>query len=365
MRARWRLWAGLGAIALGVAFFFTLYEGRPEPPPVGLAASRLTDAWVRIVGERALAGYWLVVRGTHVGDQVVAAGSAGELTHAAVYDPERGEVIEAVGSGVHRLPLRELIAEAYRLQIVRPRDYTQDSGRRAVERARSRVGFAYDYLGTIGLQSDARFYCTELCLDAYRARERGGMPPGVVHPEHMARFGDVLFDATRPSESPVARISDELRARFARRLEGSEGVVYAAEVAPGLWRGGQPDQKGVEWLRSRGIRTVINLRHFHGEDEGEIVRAAGMRYERIPLESTDPPSRAQVDRFLAIANDPRARPVYVHCLHGVDRTGAMIAVYRMQIERWSSSDSLAEMESFGAHGLLHDLRRFVAAFTPQ
>lgn len=358
-RSRWLL--ALGLLVAAIIAFFTLYPGAPERAPVGLAAAQVTDAWMRLVRERAAEGDWLVVRGTHFGDQVVAAGSAAELTHAAIYDPERGEVIEANGSGVHRAPLRELLAQARRLQLVRPRDWSPSAGHQAVERARSRIGHAYDWLGTIGAQSDRRFYCTELMLDAYRAREQGWMPAGVIHPEHMQRYGELLFDERRPEESPV-EIAAALRARFASRIEGARGVTYAAEVAPGIWRGGQPDAQGVEWLRSRGIKTVVNLRHYHGETEGELVRAAGLRYERIALESTDPPTEAQVQQFLSIVRDPEARPIYVHCLHGVDRTGTMIAVYRIQEQGWSSSDALAEMEHFGAHGVLHDLRRFVGSY---
>jgi protein tyrosine/serine phosphatase len=109
---------------------------------------------------------------------------------------------------------------------------------------------------------------------------------------------------------------------------------------------------------------VINLRHYHGGSEGELVRAAGMRYEHIPLESTDAPEPEQVARFLAIVRDPSAHPIYVHCLHGVDRTGTMIAVYRMEEQGWAPSDALAEMEHFGAHTILHDLRRFIGAYIP-
>lgn len=352
-------------VAAGIAIFFTFYEGRPEPTPVGLDAQRTTERWLETIHERALTGYWIVVRGTHIGDQVVAAGSAAQLTHAAVFDREADEIIEAHGTGVTVAPLRELIAQAWRVQVVRPRDYSEEEGRNAVARARSRLGSSYDWFGTIGLQQDRSFYCTELCVDAYRARERGWMPGGVIHPEHMTRYGELVWDSGgRPSASSVARTSDELRSRFAREIEGARGVAYAAQVAPDLYRGGQPDQEGVEWLRSIGIKTVVNLRHYHGDTEGERVRAAGMRYVRIPLESTDPPTDAQVRRFLSVIDDPDARPVYVHCLHGVDRTGAMLAVYRIREEGWNNADALAEMEHFGAHGILHDLRRFVGSYQP-
>ena len=344
----------------------TIYRGRPEPTPLGNTASRVTDRWIEAVHERAEAGYWIVIRGTHIGDQFVAAASAGALTHAAVYDEERDEVVEAVGKGVIRTPLRELLSQAHRLVLIRPRDFTAEEGRAAVERARSRLGHDYDWLGTVGAQSDRSFYCTELALDAFRARERGWMPEGVIHPEHMEEHGEIVFDSTRRRDDAarIEAIGDDLLARFASSIEGARGVDYAAQVAPGIYRGGAPDAEGVEWLKSIGIRTVVSLRHYHGSSEARLVRAAGMRYEQIRLESTDAPEPEQLEAFFRVVTDPDNQPVYVHCLHGVDRTGTMIALYRMEIQGWNNADALAEMEWFGAHGLLHDLRRFVGAYTP-
>jgi protein tyrosine phosphatase (PTP) superfamily phosphohydrolase (DUF442 family) len=262
-------------------------------------------------------------------------------------------------------PLRELLGQSMRMQLVRPRGYTLEKGRAAVARARGHVGKSYDWLGTVGVQTDRSFYCTELCADAYEARSQGWMAERVLHPEDMARYGEVLFDSgMRQRNATIAELGAELRGKVAKVLPAAQGVDYAAQVAPGVFRGGMPDDIGVQWLRAQGIRTVINLRHYHGDSEGELVRAAGMRYERIPLESTDAPEPEQVKRFLALVRDPQAQPVYVHCLHGVDRTGTMIAVYRMTVDGWTNSDALAEMEHFGAHSILHDLRRFVATYRP-
>lgn len=151
---------------------------------------------------------------------------------------------------------------------------------------------------------------------------------------------------------------------LAKRVEGVRGIAYVAEVAPGLYRGGAPDSDGVAWLKKRGIRTVINLRHFHGSSEGVKVRAVGMRYERIPLESSDAPEPGEIARFMSLVTDPKLRPIYVHCKHGVDRTGTMMAVLRMEIEGWSNADALAEMDHFGAHKIWRDLRNFVLTYRP-
>jgi len=156
-----------------------------------------------------------------------------------------------------------------------------------------------------------------------------------------------------------------LEARFARRLVDARGVAYAAEVAPGLYRGGQPSAEGIAWLKSKGIKTVLNLHHYHGDTEKRYVESMGLRYERIALTSRDAPRPEQVARFLEIVRDPSLRPLYVHCEHGVDRTGAMMAIYRMEEEGWSNPDAFAEMEHFEAHRIFQDLRKYVRAYRPQ
>jgi len=162
----------------------------------------------------------------------------------------------------------------------------------------------------------------------------------------------------------AARSAGAETRRTARRLPEARGVAYAAEVAPGLYRGGQPNAEGVAWLKSIGVKTVLNLRHYHGDTEKQMVESVGLRYERIAMTSRDEPPPEQVARFLAIVRDPSLRPLYVHCEHGVDRTGAMMAVYRMEDEGWTNADAYTEMESFGAHWIFRDLRNFVKTYRP-
>jgi protein tyrosine phosphatase (PTP) superfamily phosphohydrolase (DUF442 family) len=333
--------------------------GIPVRPPSGPAAEAQTDAWVKTVRDKGDQGGWLVVRGTHVGDQTVAALTMGTLSHAVVLDKEKEEVIEALATGVKVTPLRALLAQAHRLQIVRPQGWTTDLGKAAVARARGHVGRKYDWLGLVGVKNDARFYCTELAVDAYDGRKQGWKVHPIIFPADMAKLGALVFDSGPRDQGSV------LEARFARRLPEARGLSYAAEVAPGLYRGGQPDQQGIAWLKSIGIKTVVNLRHYHGSTEKQQVEAAGMRYERLALESSDAPERAEVARFLALARDPSLRPMFVHCLHGVDRTGTMMAVYRMEDEGWTNAEAFAEMQYFHANSIWRDLQRFVKAYIPK
>ena len=182
-------------VSIAAVGSYFAYRGHPELEPTGERAEAETAAWLRIVREQGKVGYWIVVRGTHPGDQVVAAASNARLTHAAVLDATRQEVIEAVGPGVRVVPLRDLLAESVRFQIVEPRGYTAERGARALTRARSHVGAPYDWFGTVGVQSDTSYYCSELCADAYNAREEGWMPRIVLHPERLSEFGRLVYDS--------------------------------------------------------------------------------------------------------------------------------------------------------------------------
>lgn len=67
---------------------------------------------------------------------------------------------------------------------------------------------------------------------------------------------------------------------------------------------------------------------------------------------------------MSLRLDPARRPIYVHCQHGVDRTGTIMAIYRMELEGWSNLEAFAEMDHFGAHRIWMDLRNFVRGYKP-
>lgn len=342
----------LSAAALAPSRALAQLPGAPVRAPNRPAADAETDRWMALVAEKGEHGSWLVLRGSGPGDQAVTP------SHAAVLDKDRNEAIEAVARGVVVTPLRALLAQAQRLMIVRPPGWTAEAGRRAVVRARGRVGRGHDWLGPVSAEREARVPCTELAVDAYEGRVLGWTLSRTIFPADLPRLGTVLADTGPRGGGAV------LEPRFARRLLDARGVSYAAEVAPGLYRGGQPDETGIAWLKSIGVKTIVNLRHYHGDTEGDRAVAAGLRYIRLPLESSDAPKRHQIARLLEILDDERLRPLYVHCLHGVDRTGAAMAVYRMEREGWSNVEAFAEMESFEAHRIFRDLRNFVRRYQP-
>lgn len=64
------------------------------------------------------------------------------------------------------------------------------------------------------------------------------------------------------------------------------------------------------------------------------------------------PHDSQVDDILSKINDPTNPPVFVHCMQGQDRTGVIIALYRVLYEGWAPKDAHDEMMALGYNSLL-------------
>jgi protein tyrosine/serine phosphatase len=116
-----------------------------------------------------------------------------------------------------------------------------------------------------------------------------------------------------------------------------------------LYRGAQPREGGISELAALGVNTIINLRDNDERAEREESEAhkAGLRYFNIPLARLGRPADEKVDRALALIDDPENGVVFVHCAHGEDRTGVVIAIYRISREGWTSEQAKEEANRLG------------------
>lgn len=148
--------------------------------------------------------------------------------------------------------------------------------------------------------------------------------------------------------------------QFAARLH-RPGLHMLGRVHAGLYRGGSPaGEDGYASLRGLGIKTIITLRPGGGEPE--LAARFGMRQISIPMFPERPPTPGQQEKFLALLSDTGLWPLYVHCARGRDRTGVMLALYRVRVDDWSRAAAIAEMERFGhSHREYPALEDFISA----
>lgn len=134
------------------------------------------------------------------------------------------------------------------------------------------------------------------------------------------------------------------------------------QVEPDVWRGGLPRKNGLERLKKMGVRTIVDLMDEDPTKWRQAAEKLDMKYVNIPTRRSRLIPSASIKQFLAIMEDPANRPIYVHCRSGRDRTGAMIAIYRIDNSNWSRERALKEMRSCGFNPMFTCLSKSVAAF---
>ena len=136
---------------------------------------------------------------------------------------------------------------------------------------------------------------------------------------------------------------------IAQDSTASPALPRFQQVSERLFRGGQPREGGINKLRELGINTVINLRGASDSTRAEEaeVRASGLNYFNIALPNWARPQDSRVARILEVIDAPESGRVFVHCKDGVDRTGLIVALYRMTHDGWTSAQALAEAERHG------------------
>ncbi len=143
-----------------------------------------------------------------------------------------------------------------------------------------------------------------------------------------------------------------------------EQLPNLQKVGNELWRGGQPSKDGFLRLKEKGVKTVINLREEPASIalERKLAAELGFDFVSIPLRPFDIPEARKIDEFLEIMKDVNRHSVFVHCLHGMDRTGLIVAVYRMSAHDWSFPDAYDEMLKMGFHEAFQNLKQVVVSY---
>jgi len=131
-----------------------------------------------------------------------------------------------------------------------------------------------------------------------------------------------------------------------------KGVGNFGEVTPNLFRGAQPSQQGFEALAKMGVDIVVDAVGNRADSEGKQVGKLGMRYVAIPWHCPFPHDDVLVQFLKLLQENPKKR-VFVHCRLGDDRTGMMIAAYRMAAQGWTAEEAMHEMQQFGFSAIHH------------
>lgn len=121
------------------------------------------------------------------------------------------------------------------------------------------------------------------------------------------------------------------------------------KVHENFYRGGQPSEEGIRQIARMGIKTVINFRDPDGKvrREKQLAEENGMRFFNPHLSNWFASRDEAINNILEIIQNPANQPVFIHCKRGADRTGTVVAAYRMKFENWTDKEANREAKEFG------------------
>lgn len=143
-------------------------------------------------------------------------------------------------------------------------------------------------------------------------------------------------------------------------------IRNAGQVNDHLFRGGEPSAEGLQNLARMHVGLVIDLREAGNATESErrTVEALHMKYANIPLPPLSAPTAPEMKRILSLIVPDDNGTIFVHCRRGKDRTGTVIACYRIQHDGWTARRALAEANSYGMSHTEWGMRSFILKFSP-
>ncbi len=135
-----------------------------------------------------------------------------------------------------------------------------------------------------------------------------------------------------------------------------------APVDEHILRGAEPNHRGLQALAAMGVKTIVDMRPGNIALEKREAEALGLQYINIPMPGLSAPDPAALKQALATLDDQAAWPVFVHCVHGRDRTGTVVACYRIRHDHWDRLRALGEARQYGLSFVERGMVRTILTF---
>lgn len=131
-------------------------------------------------------------------------------------------------------------------------------------------------------------------------------------------------------------------ASWAVKVNGT-GLSNGYRVNDSLFRSEQPGETDMQQVQSLGIKSILNLRE--DRDDSILPGMQQLNRYRVKMVTSRFTDKEIIEALGIIKNAPK--PLLVHCKHGADRTGVVMAMYRVVFEQWTKEKAIAELKKGG------------------
>jgi protein tyrosine/serine phosphatase len=124
-----------------------------------------------------------------------------------------------------------------------------------------------------------------------------------------------------------------------------------------VYRSAQPDAEGMQEMHKMGIRNILNLRSRQTDEsrvKGLELTLHNVKMFPHYIEDED------IIEALRIIKSAK-EPLLIHCLYGSDRTGVVVAMYRIVLQNWTKEQAMEEMKNggYGFHTIYQNIPSYI------
>lgn len=125
------------------------------------------------------------------------------------------------------------------------------------------------------------------------------------------------------------------------------------KVDDDIYRSKQPTSEEFIELEKQGFQEVLNLRMFNSDNKKAKNTSLILHHKRMMAETL---CANDLLKALRVIKNRKGK-ILVHCHHGSDRTGAVIAMYRIIFQNWTKDEALNEMINgeYGFHTIYFNI----------
>lgn len=144
--------------------------------------------------------------------------------------------------------------------------------------------------------------------------------------------------------------------QLAEKIDGL-GLSNMYRVDNGIYRSEQPKTAQFKAVEKYGIAEILNLRQWHSDKK--FTKNTNLVLHRVRMNAHDINDYDVVMALKTIKN--RKGAILIHCRHGSDRTGTIVAMYRIIFQNWSKEQAIEELknECFGFHEVYINIPKYI------
>lgn len=123
------------------------------------------------------------------------------------------------------------------------------------------------------------------------------------------------------------------------------------KVSEEVYRSAQPDRKDMKKIENMGIKTVLSLREYN--DDKDEAKDTKLILKHVKMNAGKIKDKEIIEALKIIKNSDK--PILVHCWHGSDRTGVVVAMYRIVFQNVSKEKAIEELKDkkYGYHAAIY------------